>query len=103
MPCPVYHKTIATVSYTHLDVYKRQIYCKVGDDDFGRFLLKTLRENNVTPLAPEMTKEAITTMAFVSLDENNDRSFTFARKPGADMMPVSYTHLGCGRKRGADL
>ena len=61
------------------------IYCKVGDDDFGRFLLKTLRENNVTPLAPEMTKEAITTMAFVSLDENNDRSFTFARKPGADM------------------
>lgn len=62
------------------------IYCKVGDDDFGRFLLKTLRENNVTPLAPEMTKEAITTMAFVSLDENNDRSFTFARKPGADMM-----------------
>ena len=58
----------------------------MGDDDFGRFLLKTLRENNVTPLAPEMTKEAITTMAFVSLDENNDRSFTFARQPGADMM-----------------
>lgn len=62
------------------------IYCKVGEDDFGRFLLKTLRENQVTPLAPEMTKEAITTMAFVSLNENNDRSFTFARKPGADMM-----------------
>ena len=62
------------------------IYCKVGEDDFGRFLLKTLRENQVTPLAPEMTKDAITTMAFVSLNENNDRSFTFARKPGADMM-----------------
>lgn len=62
------------------------IYCKVGDDDFGRFLLKTLRDNDVTPLAPEMAKDAITTMAFVSLDENNDRSFTFARKPGADMM-----------------
>lgn len=62
------------------------IYCKVGDDDFGRFLLKTLRDNQVTPLAPEMTQEAITTMAFVSLNEHNDRSFTFARKPGADMM-----------------
>ncbi len=62
------------------------IYCKVGDDDFGRFLLQTLRENQVTPLAPEMTQEAITTMAFVSLNEHNDRSFTFARKPGADMM-----------------
>ena len=62
------------------------IYCKVVDDDFGRFLLQTLRENQVTPLAPEMTQEAITTMAFVSLNEHNDRSFTFARKPGADMM-----------------
>jgi len=62
------------------------IYCKVGDDDFGRFLLQTLRENQVTPLAPKMTQEAITTMAFVSLNEHNDRSFTFARKPGADMM-----------------
>lgn len=62
------------------------IYCKVGDDDFGRFLLQTLRDNQVTPLAPEMTQEAITTMAFVSLNEHNDRSFTFARKPGADMM-----------------
>ena len=62
------------------------IYCKVGDDDFGRFLLQTLRENQVTPLAPEMTKEAVTTMSFVSLNEHNDRSFTFARKPGADML-----------------
>lgn len=62
------------------------MYCKVGDDDFGRFLIKTLKENNVTPLSEELCKEATTTMAFVSLDENNDRSFTFARKPGADMM-----------------
>lgn len=62
------------------------MYCKLGDDDFGKFLLKTLRENCVTPLAPELTCEATTTMAFVSLNELNDRSFTFARKPGADMM-----------------
>lgn len=62
------------------------IYCKVGEDDFGRFLLETLRENCVTPLSPRMTQDAITTMAFVTLDENNDRSFTFARKPGADML-----------------
>lgn len=62
------------------------MYCKVGDDDFGRFLINALKENNVTPLAPELCKEATTTMAFVTLDEHNDRSFTFARKPGADMM-----------------
>ncbi len=58
---------------------------RVGDDDFGVLLLRTLRENGVTPLCTEGVKEACTTMAFVSLDENGDRSFTFARKPGADM------------------
>lgn len=62
------------------------IYCKVGNDDFGRFLLQTLRENRVVPLAPQPTDEATTTMAFVSLTKDNERSFTFARKPGADMM-----------------
>ena len=62
------------------------MYCKVGNDDFGKFLIKTLEENNVTPLSPELCDEATTTMAFVSLTEDNERSFTFARKPGADMM-----------------
>lgn len=59
--------------------------CKVGDDDFGRFLMDTLREYGVTPACPELCKEAITTMAFVTLQENGERRFTFARKPGADM------------------
>ena len=48
-----------------------------GDDDFGRFLLDTLRQNGVLPLL-KLTKEAITTMAFVSLNEYGERSFTFA-------------------------
>lgn len=58
---------------------------RVGNDDFGRFLVKTLETNNVTVCCPKLVDEAITTMAFVSLDETGDRSFTFARKPGADM------------------
>ncbi len=58
---------------------------RMGDDDFGRFLVNVLKENGVQVLCPELVKEAITTMAFVSLDEHGDRSFTFARKPGADM------------------
>ncbi|MCR4890799.1 MAG: carbohydrate kinase [Lachnospiraceae bacterium] len=62
------------------------VYCKVGNDDFGRFLLSTLEENKVKPLSPELCDTATTTMAFVSLNEHNERSFTFARKPGADMM-----------------
>lgn len=59
--------------------------CSVGDDDFGRFLMKTLKENGVTAVNPVLCEEAITTMAFVSLSETGERSFTFARKPGADM------------------
>lgn len=58
----------------------------MGDDDFGRFLLDTLLANRVTPCVTELTKEAVTTMAFVTLDEHGERSFTFARKPGADML-----------------
>ncbi len=60
------------------------MYCRVGDDDFGRFLLKTLEDNGVKPLLPELCETVFTTMAFVSLNENNDRSFSFCRKPGAD-------------------
>jgi sugar/nucleoside kinase (ribokinase family) len=59
---------------------------KLGEDDFGRFLKDTLEENEVAYLCKELTKEAVTTLAFVTLYENGERSFTFARKPGADMM-----------------
>jgi sugar/nucleoside kinase (ribokinase family) len=59
--------------------------CKVGDDDFGRFLMDTLAEYHVTAACPRLCEEAITTMAFVTLAENGERKFTFARKPGADM------------------
>jgi fructokinase len=61
------------------------VCCSVGEDDFGHFLMKTLKENGIRILNPAYCTKAVTTMAFVSLDENNDRSFTFARKPGADM------------------
>lgn len=56
----------------------------VGEDQFGKFLHETLNENQVNILVENRIKEAITTMAFVHLHEG-ERSFTFARKPGADM------------------
>ncbi len=59
--------------------------CKVGDDDFGKFLMETLKEENVKIMCQTLCQEAITTMAFVSLKEDGERSFTFSRKPGADM------------------
>ena len=64
----------------------------MGNDDFGRFLFKTLEDNGVEPVVRELTDKAITTMAFVTLDEQGDRSFTFARKPGADMF-LTKEHL----------
>ncbi len=59
--------------------------CSVGDDDFGRFLYDTIRENGVRCIKEELCAQAMTTMAFVTLFPDGDRSFTFARKPGADM------------------
>ena len=59
--------------------------CSVGDDDFGRFLLATLEENGVRCVRQAPCREAVTTMAFITLSEEGERSFTFARKPGADM------------------
>lgn len=58
----------------------------MGDDDFGRRLVGVLKNDGVKILHEELTAEAITTLAFVTLYENGERSFTFARKPGADML-----------------
>jgi sugar/nucleoside kinase (ribokinase family) len=65
---------------------KAGMCCKVGDDDFGRFLMETLHTYQVEALCPVLSKEAITTMAFVTLSDQGERTFTFARKPGADML-----------------
>ena len=66
--------------------YQSGFIGKLGNDDFGHFLVNTLEENNVKYLLDELSDKAITTLAFVTLDEHGDRSFTFARKPGADML-----------------
>ncbi len=62
------------------------MYTRMGNDDFGRFLTKTMEGYNVKLLTPELTDEAVTTMAFVTLYPDGERTFTFARKPGADML-----------------
>lgn len=59
---------------------------KLGNDDFGKLLQHTLENDGVKMLCPELTDEAVTTLAFVSLYEGGERSFTFARKPGADIL-----------------
>ncbi len=59
---------------------------KVGDDPFGYFLAQTLQDNGVNTNTLLFSKEAKTTLAFVSLDAQADRSFMFYRDPGADML-----------------
>lgn len=59
---------------------------KLGNDDFGRLLKKTMEDNDVELICPDLTDKAVTTMAFVTLNPSGDRSFTFARKPGADLL-----------------
>lgn len=57
---------------------------KVGTDTFGALLTKTLHEAGVDTRGLIQTAEAFTTLAFVTLDDQGDRAFSFARKPGAD-------------------
>lgn len=57
---------------------------KVGDDAFGRLLLDTMRKAGIETKGIIIDDGVFTTLAFVTLDETGNRSFSFARKPGAD-------------------
>ncbi len=57
---------------------------KVGDDAFGQLLLKTVSEAGIETKGIVVDPDVFTTLAFVTFDETGDRSFSFARKPGAD-------------------
>lgn len=57
---------------------------KVGSDYFGDFLRMTLQGNNVSCEGLRVDPKTHTTLAFVSLNEHGDRSFSFCRGPGAD-------------------
>lgn len=58
----------------------------LGNDDFGRRLKGVLESEGIRMLCPNLTDKAITTLAFVTIFEDGERSFTFARKPGADIL-----------------
>ena len=59
---------------------------KVGDDAHGRFLSANMEKFGVGLAGLRIDREIPTTLAFVTLDEKGDRSFSFYRKPGADLM-----------------
>lgn len=59
---------------------------KVGDDPFGNFLVETLDREGVVTSGIKRDALARTALAFVSLDDNGERSFAFFRNPSADML-----------------
>lgn len=59
---------------------------KVGDDIFGRKLKSILEELDIGTKGLCMDENIRTTLAFVENDATGDRSFSFYRNPGADMM-----------------
>lgn len=65
---------------------KVRLCAVVGSDNFGTFLIESMLAAGIDTRFISRTARARTTLAFVDLDERNDRSFTFYRKPGADIL-----------------
>lgn len=57
---------------------------KVGHDMHGQFLRQTLEDAGIDVSGLVMAEDVFTTLAFVALNGSGERSFSFARKPGAD-------------------
>ena len=58
---------------------------KVGEDPFGRFLAETLRSRGVDISGLIFSGEARTGLAFIALQQDGEREFTFYRHPSADL------------------
>ena len=58
----------------------------LGQDMFGDFLLDSLRAAGVAVHHVRRTAQAPTALAFVSLDAQGERSFSFYRPPAADLL-----------------
>ena len=59
---------------------------KVGNDTFGALLRRTLEQSGIDTRGLLTDSAVFTTLAFVTFDAQGDRSFSFARKPGADIL-----------------
>jgi fructokinase len=59
---------------------------KVGADEFGRLLREVLASRGIATHGLVLEEGAQTTLAFVHLHDDGDRSFSFYRSPGADTL-----------------
>ena len=59
---------------------------KIGNDALGKMLKKTVEDQGICIDNLVEDEEIHTTLAFVHSDKDGDRSFSFYRNPGADLM-----------------
>lgn len=74
---------------------KTAFLAKVGEDTFGHLLANTLRQAGIDTVGLRTDPNYFTTLAFVTFDAEGDRSFAFARKPGADTQ-LSWQEVDTG-------
>lgn len=65
---------------------KAEFVGMLATDHFSNFLLDSLHGANVGTRHIQRTSAAPTALAFVSLDRNGERSFSFYRPPAADLL-----------------
>lgn len=73
----------------------------VGTDAFGDMLEADLKSYGIDTSGLLRTDESPTTLAFIHLDEDGNRSFSFIRNPGADTLLnadlLDYQRIGLAR------
>ena len=72
------------VATSKLDL-KTLIVSKVGDDTMGKLIKDTMDKNRVDSSEIIIDDDAFTTLSFVSLAADGERSFSFSRKHAADI------------------
>lgn len=65
---------------------KARLITQIGNDPFGKKIVKELQAFNVDISLISATEKANTALAFVSLSGDGNRTFSFYRKPSADML-----------------
>jgi len=65
---------------------KSMLITQLGNDPFGHKIADELASFGIDTSAIRFTDEANTALAFVSLEKDGNRTFSFYRKPSADML-----------------
>ena len=65
---------------------RSRMITQLGDDPFGHKIIDELNAADVDTSCITLTDKANTALAFVSLDKDGGRTFSFYRKPSADML-----------------